>query len=69
MSSNWCEVRTQIFFFFDLFFNILMLWAKCMPIDFEFQQGFFTSSLTARPSVYLSHFILSDLHYGLYHYT
>ena len=28
-------------FFFDLIFNILMLRAKCMPIDFEFQQGFF----------------------------
>ena len=28
-------------FFFDLIFNILMLWAKCMPIDFEFQQGLF----------------------------
>ena len=27
--------------FFDLIFNILMLWAKCMPIDFEFQQGLF----------------------------
>ena len=25
--------------FFDLIFNILMLWAKCMPIDFEFQQS------------------------------
>ena len=22
-------------------FNILMLWVKCMPIDFEFQQGLF----------------------------
>ena len=29
------------FFFFDLIFNIFMLWAKCMPIDFEFQQGLF----------------------------
>ena len=27
--------------FFDSIFNILMLWAKCMPIDFEFQQSFF----------------------------
>ena len=25
----------------DEIFNILMLWAKCMPIDFEFQQGVF----------------------------
>ena len=29
------------FFFFNLIFNILMLWAKCMPIDFQFQQGLF----------------------------
>ena len=28
-------------FFFDLIFNILILWAKCMPIDFEFQQVLF----------------------------
>jgi hypothetical protein len=27
--------------FFNLIFNILMLWAKCMPIGFEFQQGLF----------------------------
>ena len=26
-------------------------------------------SVLASVSVYLSHFILSDLHYGLYHYT
>ena len=28
-------------FFFRFYFNILMLWAKCMPVDFEFQQGLF----------------------------
>ena len=27
--------------FFDLIFNMLMLWGKCMPIAFEFQQGLF----------------------------
>ena len=27
--------------FFDLIFNILMLWGKCMPIAFEIQQGLF----------------------------
>ena len=26
---------------FNLIFIILMLWAKCMPIDFQFQQGLF----------------------------
>ena len=29
------------FFIFDLIFNILMLWAKCMLINFEFQQSLF----------------------------
>ena len=27
--------------FFGLIFNMLMLWGKCMPIAFEFQQGLF----------------------------
>ena len=25
----------------NLIFNVLLLWAKCMPINFEIQQGFF----------------------------
>ena len=27
--------------FFNSIFNILLLWAKCMPINFEIQQGLF----------------------------
>ena len=37
-------------FFFRFQFNILMLWAKCMPIDFEFDKVYFASSLIARPT-------------------
>ena len=31
--------QDAIFFFFNCANLILILWAKCMPIDFELQQG------------------------------
>ena len=38
----WRTKKKLIIIFFDLISNILMLWAKCMPIDFEFRQGLFS---------------------------
>ena len=35
------ESQDAKFFFFDLIFNILMLWGKCMPIAFKFRQCLF----------------------------
>ena len=36
--------------FFDLIFNFLILSGKCMPIILNFNNVYFASSLTAKPS-------------------
>ena len=49
--------------FFDLIFNIPMLIAKCMPIDFEFQQGLFC--ILTNCQTYLRYFKMLTGSFGL----